>query len=248
VRRTILCLLLIAWNVTFAYALIGEPEPQIEKALGKPIKVSSGEQKTYAFGPYDVSVDYINGVSENEVFIKHDHSPISQKELVRLIHLNSGGVLWGRQKTNAQIVSWESADGRKTRVAAYVIASRKLVISSDKYFAAHDMETKSKPAPSGFTKTQLFAAARSKTAVTQMLLEPDKALFCPMNEIRFEQRDGKLLLFGWVETAVKDRPRHLKWGTLFDVKTSYVEMATFDSPAGSAEAQIDVRLHREAAR
>lgn len=93
-----------------------------------------------------------------------------------------------------------------------------------------------------FSFTLKFAAARSKTAVEKMLVSPEKSLFCPMNDIRFQQRDGKLILFGWVETIAHDKPLHLKWGAIYDLKSSYVEMATFDSPAGTSEAQIGRRL------
>ena len=137
-------LLLFGCSVTLI-AKIGETEAQIEKALGKPFDTPARNLKSYLFGPFNVSVFFIDGVSESETFVKRDHSPISQSEIMQLIQLDGGGVVWAREKSNRDIRNWQSADRKKTRVAAYRIPSKTFVISSGKYFASHHIELD--PAP-----------------------------------------------------------------------------------------------------
>ncbi len=138
-------LVLIGCNVTLC-AKIGETEAQTEKALGKPFDIAAPDLKSYMFGAFNVSVFYMDGVSESETFVKRDHSAISQHEIMQLIRLNSGGVIWDRGKVNGQVLNWHSSDGKKTRLAAYAIPLKTFVISSGKYFASHHLEPKPTPA------------------------------------------------------------------------------------------------------
>src|ERR1700731_4357436 len=113
---SILILLILSSS---ALAIMGEPEAQIEKALGKPLKVWSSDGKTYAFGPYNLTIAYVNGVSESEFFCKSNVTPISHGEILRLLNLNAiKGMVWDSQSDQGPVHAWQSLD-HKSRFAVY---------------------------------------------------------------------------------------------------------------------------------
>jgi len=94
------------------------------------------------------------------------------------------------------------------------------------------------------TRLDNVALARSEAAVR--MLVTGEARLCSPDHARFKLMGAeKLLVFGCVDTEKPQgrQGRHLNWGTIFDLPSMSIEMATFDSPmGGTAENQINHRL------
>lgn len=145
--KTILCALCVLCGATPSlFGRIGDTVGQIEKALGKPTRVwSDNRGKSYLFGPYNISIYFINGVSEAETFCKPDQSPIARAEIVKLLNLNAPrGLSWDRQSDNGSVHIWRSTD-HKSLSAAYDERTRMLTIHSGKYADESNKKRQAQP-------------------------------------------------------------------------------------------------------
>src|ERR1700747_2481953 len=81
--------------VSPAFARIGETEQQIEARYGKStLTVSTGNeplQKVYQSSGLNITVTYLGGVSQREIFTKQDGSELSKIEIAILLEANTAG-------------------------------------------------------------------------------------------------------------------------------------------------------------
>ena len=79
----------------------------------------------------DIGVTYIDGVSQSELFTKHDKSELSKNEIALLLEANAAGSRWIEDPTArlASLQAWKLESGG--RKAVYKESNRVLVIQTD---------------------------------------------------------------------------------------------------------------------
>jgi hypothetical protein len=119
-----------------AFARIGETEQQIEKRYGKStLTVSTGNeplQKVYQSSGLNITVTYLDGVSQREIFTKQDGSELSKNEIAILLEANTAGSKWIEDPTAtslAGMLGWKLESGGRT--AAFSRDKTRLVITTD---------------------------------------------------------------------------------------------------------------------
>jgi hypothetical protein len=119
-----------------AFARIGETEQQIEKRYGKStLTVSTGNeplQKVYQSSGLNITVTYLDGVSQREIFTKQDGSELSKNEIAILLEANTAGSKWIEDPTATSLAGmqgWKLESGGRT--AAFSRDKTRLVITTD---------------------------------------------------------------------------------------------------------------------
>ena len=119
-----------------AFARIGETEQQIEKRYGKStLTVSTGNeplQKVYQSSGLNITVTYLDGVSQREIFTKQDGSELSKNEIAILLEANTAGSKWIEDPTATSLAGmqgWKLELGGRT--AAFSRDKTRLVITTD---------------------------------------------------------------------------------------------------------------------
>ena len=122
--------------VSLAFARIGETEQQIEKRYGKStLTVSTGNeplQKVYQSSGLNITVTYLDGVSQREIFTKQDGSELSKNEIAILLEANTAGSKWIEDPTATSLAgmqAWKLESGGRT--AAFSRDKTRLVITTD---------------------------------------------------------------------------------------------------------------------
>jgi hypothetical protein len=119
-----------------AFARIGETEQQIENRYGKStLTVSTGNeplQKVYQSSGLNITVTYLDGVSQREIFTKQDGSELSKNEIAILLEANTAGSKWIEDPTATSLAGmqgWKLELGGRT--AAFSRDKTRLVITTD---------------------------------------------------------------------------------------------------------------------
>jgi hypothetical protein len=119
-----------------AFARIGETEQQIEKRYGKStLTVSTGNeplQKVYQSSGLNITVTYLDGLSQREIFTKQDGSELSKNEIAILLEANTAGSKWIEDPTATSLAGmqgWKLESGGRT--AAFSRDKTRLVITTD---------------------------------------------------------------------------------------------------------------------
>ena len=119
-----------------AFARIGETEQQIEKRYGKStLTVSTGNeplQKVYQSSGLNITVTYLDGVSQREIFTKQDGSELSKNEIAILLEANTARSKWIEDPTATSLAGmqgWKLESGGRT--AAFSRDKTRLVITTD---------------------------------------------------------------------------------------------------------------------
>ena len=122
--------------VSPAFARIGETEQQIEARYGKStLTVSTGNeplQKVYQSSGLNITVTYLDGVSQREIFTKQDGSELSKNEIAILLEANAAGSKWIEDPTATALAGmqgWKLESGGRT--AAFSRDNTRLVITTD---------------------------------------------------------------------------------------------------------------------
>jgi hypothetical protein len=121
--------------MSHAFARIGETEQQIEARYGKStLTVSTGNeplQKVYQSSGLNITVTYLDGVSQREIFSKPDKSELSKNEIAILLEANIAGSKWIEDPTAplAGVQGWKLESGGRT--AAFSRDKTELVITTD---------------------------------------------------------------------------------------------------------------------
>ncbi len=94
----ITAILIALLNVTCAYARLGETEDQIAERYSKPIQVYRDVKgrtgHIHRSEGYIIMVQYIDGVSQSEVYAKEDDSAMTEAELNKILASNASGDKW----------------------------------------------------------------------------------------------------------------------------------------------------------
>src|ERR1700757_2739188 len=124
------------FSVSAPVARIGETEQQIEKRYGKSsLTVSTGNeplQKVYQSSGLNITVTYLDGVSQREIFTKQDGSELSKNEIAILLEANAAGSKWIEDPTATALAGmqgWKLESGGRT--AAFSRDNTRLVITTD---------------------------------------------------------------------------------------------------------------------
>jgi hypothetical protein len=123
--------------VSPTFARIGETEQQIEVRYGKStLTVSTGNeplQKVYQASGLNITVTYIDGVSQREIFIKqHGSSELTKNEIAILLEANAAGSKWIEDPIATSLAGmqgWKLKSGGRT--AAFSRDKTRLVITTD---------------------------------------------------------------------------------------------------------------------
>jgi hypothetical protein len=134
--KTLFVAVALSLLVSPAFARIGETEQQIEKRYGKStLTVSTGNeplQKGYQSSGLNITVTYLDGVSQREIFTKQDGSELSKNEIAILLEANAAGSKWIEDPTAtslAGVQGWKLESGGRT--AAFSRDKTRLVITTD---------------------------------------------------------------------------------------------------------------------
>jgi hypothetical protein len=134
--KTLFVAVALSLLVSPAFARIGETEQQIEKRYGKStLTVSTGNeplQKVYQSSGLNITVTYLDGVSQREIFTKQDGSELSKNEIAILLEANAAGSKWIEDPTAtslAGVQGWKLESGGRT--AAFSRDKTRLVITTD---------------------------------------------------------------------------------------------------------------------
>ena len=121
-----------------AYARIGETTKQLEKRYGRPLKAGqeNGETLRFSFRGYTIVVGLDQGVSQCEVYERRDGSRLTEGEIWGLLDANASSKSPWRAEPEEGVTNYvyRSRD-KRTRVAIYVLASHKLLVTSKPYLA-----------------------------------------------------------------------------------------------------------------
>ena len=98
--------------VSHAFARIGETEQQMEKRYGKcTLTISTGNeplQKVYQSSGFNITVTYIDGVSQREIFTKQDgSSELTKNEIAILLEANTAGSKWIEDPTATSLAGMQ---------------------------------------------------------------------------------------------------------------------------------------------
>jgi hypothetical protein len=105
---------------------------QLKKRYGRPSREmhNNVEAYRYAFHGYTILVGFDQGISQCEVYLKLNHSRMSEPEIDELLEANASRSPWSEEpdETIAAYVYW-SLD-KKSRVALYNLATHTLMVTS----------------------------------------------------------------------------------------------------------------------
>jgi hypothetical protein len=137
-----------------AFAGIGETTEQIGKRYGQPLETtrSKGESRRYSFRGSTVLVFFERGISQCEVYQKEDNSRMTEAEIQGLLQANAGRSEWRDEPEEGidNYVYWSK--DRRTRVAIYTLATRRLMVTSKAFLGrfAHLVNSKDRKEMNGF--------------------------------------------------------------------------------------------------
>jgi hypothetical protein len=129
-QLTLIIVVLVSASVS-AFARIGDTKQQIEARYGKSIGTLSMGDEHYRSSGLDITVAYIDGVSQSEFFMKQDGSELSENEIAVLLEANVGGSKW-IEDPSARLtgnLGWKLESGG--RIAGYSHRSKALMIVAD---------------------------------------------------------------------------------------------------------------------
>src|SRR5262245_7088782 len=100
-----------------AQARLGQTQQEVTEEMGKPVKVESapktGESTcVYQFKKFGVVVTFINGKSQQEIFLKTDGSELTAEDLAEGLKLNVGESKWIEAKGEPPVRGWTREDGK----------------------------------------------------------------------------------------------------------------------------------------
>ena len=134
--RTFVFLTVLLLPLSTTFGRIGETVEQLNKRYGKPGKndrEAIDTRRRYSFHGFSIVVGLENGVSQCEVYLKQDHSRMSQAEVYGLLEVNTGtsGWRWDPDENENYFTYW--SQDKKSRVAIYILATHQLMITSKPY-------------------------------------------------------------------------------------------------------------------
>lgn len=92
-----LLFLVVAAN-TNAHARLGDTEAKIVEQYGKPIEtyrdVKGRIGHIHNFDGYIISVEYIDGISQSEVYARRNDAPLTEAQLQQILSANAAGEKW----------------------------------------------------------------------------------------------------------------------------------------------------------
>ena len=94
--------------------------------------------KHYLSGGFSIAVTYLKGRSVREMLTRADKSPITEKEIRRLLEANAGGYSWNAQQLDQQqnvppgLLVWRT-DDQPSRVAFYDSRARALFVTTQDF-------------------------------------------------------------------------------------------------------------------
>ena len=151
--KTLLLLIALAFSAS-AFARIGETTEQIDKRYGQPQETtrSKAESRRYLFRGFTVLVFFEQGISQCEIYQKEDNSRMTEAEIQGLLQANAGRSEWRYEPEEGtdNFVYWSK--DKRTRVAIYTLAARRLMVTSKAFFGrfAHLVNSKDRKEMNGF--------------------------------------------------------------------------------------------------
>ncbi len=125
-----------------AAARIGETEAEVNARYGNAIINLPSQQNTvtkcYLSRGFSIAVTYVDGKSAREMVAKADKTEITEKEINRLLEVNSGGSSWNAQQLAGQknvpdgLLGWRTDDA-KPRVALYDERTQAFFVTTQKF-------------------------------------------------------------------------------------------------------------------
>jgi hypothetical protein len=138
-KRFLLICLCISALPLGSQARLGETEAQVEARFGahKPqlaLRLSPSA-RAYMHGSFCIAVEYLNGVSAFEFYLKFEGGQaveLSENEVAQLMRASGNGAAWRQMEKVSLDKYWQTEDGARTAIWSK-IPSHSLTIFSAEY-------------------------------------------------------------------------------------------------------------------